>query len=563
MKLKKIFLIGLALLFVTSVFGQTYEEYLAKAKQYETEKSWCYALGAYYDAMGTDLAPEQKQEAYDGYIKLRNAILSGQPGLGKFNVFTLHDEWKKLLMDAEKFGSSYNPYILTVGDLVQGKLNYENKTASYSAPISFYRSGKYDYTIDIVAKGFRAAYSIDWTDMPWHSEWPFLSVSYRENNKYNNNGALTFSRYSYNVQTGERGNLYMNAFSYSGLDVEDLYYKQGWYLDYTPNLFDYKFNIVDENGKELVKGKRWLLGESDEITFTDIPISVMELIDSGNAYVNPVACYLQYGEYNKNDDTGGRSFIKNFPEVELPINKTDYICWNNLENEINMTVRTCMMENYDLGLVKIPGLNIEMGKTEVTQDLYQLFVGENPSYNTKLLSPVSNVHLYNVIEFCNHLSIFYGFDCVYSVDGEIDSGKWKYRNGSRIKDTLLGELSIDTSANGFRLPTLEEWLYAAKGGEDYIYAGSSNVDDVAWVKENSGNGYYPVAQKKANAYGLFDMCGNIQEWTSTLKEKDSYYVCGGSYNDEQESSRIESEETFSPSACQNNLGFRLVRTVTE
>ena len=95
MRLKKIFLLGLSLMFVTTLFGQTYEEYLAKAKQYEAEKRWCYALGAYYDAMSTNISLELKQEAYDGYVTLRNAILHGQPGLGKFNVFTLHDEWKR------------------------------------------------------------------------------------------------------------------------------------------------------------------------------------------------------------------------------------------------------------------------------------------------------------------------------------------------------------------------------------------------------------------------------------------------------------------------------------
>ena len=98
MKLKKIFLIGLSLLFVTTLFGQTYEEYLAKAKQYEAEKRWAFALGAYYDAMGTDLSPEEKKEAHDGYVTLRDAILSGNPGLGKFNAFTLHDEWKNLFL---------------------------------------------------------------------------------------------------------------------------------------------------------------------------------------------------------------------------------------------------------------------------------------------------------------------------------------------------------------------------------------------------------------------------------------------------------------------------------
>lgn len=556
MRLKKLFLIGFSLLFVTTLFGQTYEEYLAKAKQYEAEKRWAYALGAYYDAMGTDLSPEEKKEALDGYVTLQKAILAGNPGLGKFNAFTLHDEWKNLLIDAEKFGSSFNSYILTIGDLVQGDLNYENRTASYSAEISYTRSEKYECTIGVIEQGLKRAYSKDWTDIP--TEWPFFSVSYEKNNKYNDNGALTFSKKSWSRVKGEYNKtIYMNAFAYDGINYEDVYEKYYWNLSPTPNLFDYKFNIVDENGKELVKGKRWLLGESKEITFTDIPVSVMEIIDSGKAFVNPVACYLQYGTYNEYDDKGGRTFIKNLPEVELPINKTDYICWNNLENEINMTVRRCMLYYFDFGLVEIPESNIMMGKTEVTQELYQLLMEYNPNdlHERALLNPVSNLSWYDVIEFCNFLSNFFGLDCVYSVDGETNPENWEYDYG------LLGELVIDSSLNGFRLPTLEEWKYAAKGGEDYIYSGSNDIDEVAWYYYNSDSKLKNVAQKKANAYGLYDMSGNVGEWTSSKDLGDRIY-CGGSVYSAGRC-EIDGDYDLAHPGSKNPIGFRLVRTITE
>ena len=549
MKLKKLFLIGLSLLFVTTLFGQTYEEYLAKAKQYEAEKRWAYALGAYYDAMGTDLSPEEKKEAHDGYVTLQKAILSGNPGLGKFNAFTLHDEWKNLLIDAEKFGSSFNSYILTIGDLVQGDLNYENRTASYSAEISYTRSEKYDCTIGVIEQGLKKAYSKDWTDIP--TEWPFFSVSYEKKNKYNDNGALTFSMKSWNYYTGKNKTLYMNAFAYDGKNYN-------WYLSPTSNLFDYKFNIVDENGKELVKGKRWLLGESKEITFTDIPVSVMEIIDSGKAFVNPVACYLQYGTYNENDDKGGRTFIKNLPEVELPINKTDYICWNNLENETDLAVSKCMLYYLDLGLIEIPGLNIEMGKTELIFKL-KMLVDDPLRYDyydrNSILDPCT-VTFFEAIEFCNNLSIAYGLDCVYSVDGETNPENWEYGYGN-----LRGELVIDSSLNGFRLPTLEEWIYAAKGGEDYIYSGSNDIDEVAWYEYNSGSKLKNVAQKKANAYGLYDMSGNVNEWTSSQNGNQRIY-CGGCYYDGSYFCEID-RDYYSAFPDYNEVGFRLVRTITE
>nr|MCR4939581.1 SUMF1/EgtB/PvdO family nonheme iron enzyme [Treponemataceae bacterium] len=111
--------------------------------------------------------------------------------------------------------------------------------------------------------------------------------------------------------------------------------------------------------------------------------------------------------------------------------------------------------------------------------------------------------------FCNELSRLSGFTPVYSVNGETDVKKWDYvpHKGK----SLNGEIDYNPSADGYRLPTIEEWRYAAKGGENYEYAGSYNLDEVGWHQENSGHRTHPVAQKKANGYGLYDMNGNVEE----------------------------------------------------
>ena len=331
--MKKLFMNFIIFVMGVFLFAQSaeYTAFLTKAKQFESQKKWCHALDSYYDAMGTEDEPEVKNEAYEGFSALKNAILNGNPGFGKFNPFTLHDDWKNLLIDAEQVGCSFSRYELTLGNLIQGDLDYTTKTASYKAKISYKDSDRYLNTVRIVENGYKVAYRDDWSaDLP--KEWPLYSVSSKKDKNYNVNGAFVFERDVF-IDPGKKTErtewCCMNPFAYN----------QNLWMYKTAGLFDYKFNIVDENGKELVKGNRWLLMQDDFAIIKGISPEVMDLIDNGKAFINPVACYLEYGAYNTTDDNGGRSFIKNLPEVQLSMEKSVFICWNNKSDKIADNVK--------------------------------------------------------------------------------------------------------------------------------------------------------------------------------------------------------------------------------
>jgi formylglycine-generating enzyme required for sulfatase activity len=137
---------------------------------------------------------------------------------------------------------------------------------------------------------------------------------------------------------------------------------------------------------------------------------------------------------------------------------------------------------------------------------------------------------------------------------------------------------IVSGSSGYRLPTEAQWEYAAKGGntgEIFTWAGSDNVDDVAWHSVNSGNRTREVGRLDSNGLDLYDMSGNVAEWcwdwheqyTSDPKNdpegapsgSSSRVIRGGGWFNSAAGVRSVYRSGNNLSGQFNTIGFRLVR----
>ena len=112
----------------------------------------------------------------------------------------------------------------------------------------------------------------------------------------------------------------------------------------------------------------------------------------------------------------------------------------------------------------------------------------------------------------------------------------------------------------FRLPTNDEWEFFCRAGTKTKWYNSqkdTDVDDVAWHAGNAGATTREVGQKQPNEWGLYDLHGNVSEWTSTL-ESGKYIAKGGSWLTESESTSVVSKRYFSPDKKSDSIGVRLV-----
>jgi formylglycine-generating enzyme required for sulfatase activity len=216
-----------------------------------------------------------------------------------------------------------------------------------------------------------------------------------------------------------------------------------------------------------------------------------------------------------------------------------------------------------------------ISETEVTQELYETVMKENPSYAGARGNgfPVNMVTWFDAVRFCNALSDEAGLPPAYAINGET--------------------VTRNRESGGYRLPTEAEWEYAARGGpyaaaDEVLNAatfaglkyqnergmGGLRPGDVAWYNANSGKRVQQVRKKLPNELGLYDMSGNVMEWCwDWLNDypSESVYdpegapfgrrrVCrGGSFTNQDVIIKVTKRHGETPMTKAHSIGFRLAQ----
>ena len=199
------------------------------------------------------------------------------------------------------------------------------------------------------------------------------------------------------------------------------------------------------------------------------------------------------------------------------------------------TMTVALPGGVELVMVRIPGKDYWMGKFPVTQAQWEAVTGENPSRFKDADRPV---------------------ECV------------SWNDCQTFLETLNAQPAAKASGLVFRLPEEAEWQYACRAGATEYWTSAyckladgteiteETLDEVAWFDKNSDEMTHPVGQKKPNAFGLYDMYGNVWEWTSTADGEDRVNH-GGSWLDPAWDCESLIRDRGSPSYRDNDLGFRL------
>ena len=144
-----------------------------------------------------------------------------------------------------------------------------------------------------------------------------------------------------------------------------------------------------------------------------------------------------------------------------------------------------------------------IGRTEVTTSQWEALMGNRP-FDGEDDRPVGSITWFAAVAYSNALSRAEGLEECYDLDCEGVAGEREFIC------SVANFRGLD--CEGYRLPTDAEWEYAARAGSTEAFYGP--LDDIGWYKDNSGEEAHLVTLKKSNDWGLYDVIGNVAEWTN-------------------------------------------------
>lgn len=407
--MKRIISIVVILFTLTSLFAQNakYNELLEKARSYESNNEWAYALGYYADAITAD--PVNAVEAAEKFKSISDSIESGNPGLTPVTGRLQMEAWESLLCNTEKYFTENFPYFVNFSK-PQMK-NKNGKNYNYWSNVYYSLNFKFNRIVLPILKGYQKVYEeswglpfggvdddaqyiinfgryiterwgSDWWDIK-HSSWPITSVTKIKNPEMVKDGYGNYVQ----VDKNDSSYYYNKVATYSGAYFG--FYNSFAVLENEKTLYELTLVIADEKGKALCSPVKYML-DSGTVTFENIPGNIADMIDNETARIKVTGIALKYGYVNDKEP------VESLPSVS--VNASNAEIYDSVDTKKNVKLfrsgyrsetENTNDRDYFIGTVKhVDSFSVACSKYMEEKDIREKYDGMLTSVENNTLSKV-------------------------------------------------------------------------------------------------------------------------------------------------------------------------------